>query len=165
MECPKIVGMSFEKFSGHLAGKHWQSKLVHVQYEEWTEGKIRARHEYFDNLDGILGAINDDYFILNTSPLRSKITKVTVLSVDLSFFQTKFTQDISKHQFVEMVTESGHIFTLEKTTDYILLQSSLSRLFGSTASRHFRDGVRRKKLETLEQICVDCNLNCRRTVQ
>ena len=135
-----------EKFSGHLAGSEWQSKLLHVQYDGT---KVRARHEFYNNLNFLIGE-NDDYSMHEFSPLKSKITEAKAFSIDLDVPEFKFTKKATKHHFVVMKTESGHIFTLEKTTDCILLQSG--RILDA---RHLRNGEKRKKLDTLREICIE----------
>ena len=46
------------KVSAHLTGEDWQSKLVHVEYEE---AEVAARYEFFFNLDRIVGGQNGQY--------------------------------------------------------------------------------------------------------
>ena len=46
------------KLSAHLTGEDWQSKLVHVEYEEEN---VAARYEFFFNVDRIVGGQNGQY--------------------------------------------------------------------------------------------------------
>ena len=134
-----------EKLSGALAGKAWQSQLVHVQYRGST---VRARHQFHSTLDYIISN-DDDYSIQQaTSPIQSKITKITAHRIDLdaTLIRNKFTEKALKHHFVEIQTESGHCFTLEKGTKCILLQSF--RITDGDNIRHLTDGKKRKNLQS-----------------
>ena len=58
-----------------------------------------------------------------------------------------------KHHFVEMETESGAIFSVEKTKKCILLQQCPTpKKFSMPQTRHWRDGQRRVPLEAMHDM-------------
>ena len=138
-----------------ITGKNWRSTLAHVEYED---GRVSARHEFHDlgrydrfdyvfvtkdkrngptdrfeiNVESFSGPIinpsfSSSYAVPINSPLRSKIIQVIVYIIDLDF-KLKIFEEILKHHVIEMVTASGHRFTIEKAKEYITLQSCLTPL-------------------------------------
>ena len=135
-----------------ISGKQWTSKLVHLEYDGDT---VIAKHE-FSKLDYILGLSSPSpYGIPSDSPLRSKIIKLYafVTDLDFKFFQLLF-EKLWKHHFLEMVTECGRRFTIEKGRESVILQScfhpdvvvtaSSSSSYSSTSGHHLHPPVIRQ---------------------
>ena len=143
-----------------ISGKQWTSKLVHLEYEGDT---VIAKHE-FSKLDYILGIspsspygtlTSSQYGIPSDSPLKSKIIKLYafVTDLDFKFFQLLF-EKLWKHHFLEMVTECGRRFTIEKGRESVILQScfhpdvvvtsSSSSSYSSTSRHHLHPPVIRQ---------------------
>ena len=68
---------------------------------------------------------SSSYSVPVQSPLRSKIVKVIAYVIDLDF-KLKIFEKLLKHHVIEIVTASGHRFTIEKAKEYITLQSCLT---------------------------------------
>ena len=143
-----------------ISGKQWTSKLVHLEYEG---DNVIAKHE-FSKLDYILGlsspspngtSTSSPYGIPSDSPLKSKIIKLYafVTDLDFKFFQLLF-EKLWKHHFLEMVTECGRRFTIEKGRESVILQScfhpdvvvtsSSSSSYSSTSGHHLHPPVIRQ---------------------
>ena len=98
-------------------GGTWRSSLVRVDYED----DIVTNFEESRKLDKIIR----DEASLSASPVNSRITKVTSYSTNLGGLLSKVNalRNIAKHHFLELETEGGNVFTLEKSKDCIMQQS------------------------------------------
>ena len=145
--------------SGSTGGR-WRSKLLHVEYEGHS---VRARHEYYLHLNHLDPNQDENpfYSVPQNSPFRSKITKATAYIMDLpaGMWLSMF-RDAGKlltHHYVEIETESGHRFTLEKDQECVLFQSCLS--VGGEDSvpivRDQRDGKKRKLIKTRKRVITE----------
>ena len=122
-----------------IKGKNWKSILVHVEYDE--KAVLIARHE-FVNLNfvhkqsGPIPTGASIYDFQGNSVLSTRITKVTAFVNDLNF-KLYIVEKMLKHHFIEIETEEGHIFTLEKLKDCIVLQSCRSLWYFVPKLCHF----------------------------
>ena len=101
-----------------IFGGSWSSSLVRNVYDD-RENEVH-RHVSTD-----LEAIIRENTINSNSILNSRITKVTSFSHDLSGIVPYVLSGFSKnlvHHFIEIETECGHIFTIEKINECIMEQ-------------------------------------------
>ena len=97
-----------------IFGGSWSSSLVHVVYDD-RETTVHRR--VLSDLEAVVRENkNESYSILN-----SRITNVASFSHDLSYFAS-IVGKLAKHHFLEIETETGHIFTIEKVKECILGQ-------------------------------------------
>ena len=132
-----------------LFGRRWTSRLVYTQY---CGGRKEATNEYHSPNAMIL--------MLKTIPRFShKIKKITAYVYDIGWNNclTKCVKKLVKHHFIEMLLESGLIFTLEKFSDCILLQSCGPAHGSVPVIRRQRNGRNRSHFESQKQICMDEN--------
>ena len=145
-----------------IFGGKWKDKLIHLHYEKET---VIHRHEY----SKLKHVVKDTgpYPIPYFSPLKSKILKIKAFQTNLNIaFNLRQLKRISKHHFVEMETECGFVFTIEKLKQYILLQSCrASGPDGVPVVRTHRDGEKRCNSEAIESIHYDGTLRRRSDVK
>ena len=143
--------------SSGATGESWQSKLMHIQYED---DKVKARYEFFTDLNHMTDDCCGFYSLPTNSPFRSKIIKASAFIIDLPVkkWLPRDAARICTHHIVEIEAESGDYFTLEKGKDCILLQSCRrTNPEMKPIIRIERNGVPRVKLKSLERIMTELN--------
>ena len=131
-----------------ILGGSWDSLLVLIEYDP-HENEVDRRVLKYHRLMKI---IRENAY--SESPFNSRITKVSSFVTKLGGVISKFdvSRKIAKHHFLEIETECGHIFTIEKVTDCILQQSCLRPDAGETpVVRRKRQGETRPR----EQLVVE----------
>ena len=114
-----------------LFGSTWKSSLVHFQYEENLLVNHHAQYPHF-----LVHKLNQRL------PANLKVKKMTALQIDLD--SVPGVMDVLSHHYVEMETEDGQFFTIEKDKVCILMQSARSDKL-----RKYRGGEKRKKRGTI----------------
>ena len=124
-----------------VLGGTWRSSLVRVEYRNDV---IIARQESKE-LEKIIRVESAN----SALPVNSRITKVTSYSTNLGLLsKVNALRNIAKHHFLEIETEGGRIFTMEKTKDCIM-QQSCPRPHGDAVPivRKQQNGENRPKLK------------------
>jgi len=101
-----------------IFGGTWSSSLVYIVYDDQSN---EVHRQESTDLEKFVRDNNNSNNILN-----SRITKVTSFSTALDGWTPWILSGFSKnlvHHFIEIETESGHVFTVEKTNECILKQS------------------------------------------
>ena len=144
-----------QKLPRNLRGENWKSKLVHVEYKDNLVGN---RYEFVSDLDALLKFDQGHYSVTGSSPLKSKIIKVTAFILDLTYSKwnsIKEAENLLKHHVIEIQNASGDLFTLEKGPDCILIQSCRVNQDETPVIRLQRDGQPRETIRTLQEIKAD----------